>query len=88
MAATQPVAPAAPAVAPSSVSPWLTLSAMSGSTTAATAAAAAAQGEEDEGMGWPPLPVLAVILATIGVAIFILVDDDDSSFGADAISPG
>lgn len=90
MAANPPAAPVTPAAAStSSVSPWLTLSAMSGSATATTAATAAAQDDEaDDGMGWPPLPVLAVILATIGVAIFILVDDDDNSFGATAISPG
>lgn len=89
MAATASNVPASPSVTPSStqVSPWLALSAMSGSATAATAAAAA-QGEPEEGAGWPPLPVLAVILATIGVAIYFAIDDPDNSFGATAISPG
>ena len=90
IAASAPAIPTTPAATSAPASPWLTLSAMSGSAAAATAATAAAQGdvEDEAGMGWPPLPVLAVILATIGVAIFFLVDDEDSSFGATAISPG
>ncbi len=78
--AAAPVAPAtpAPAVAASAtVSPWVALSAMSGSSTAASAALAAQDEYVTEDPGFPPLPVLAVILATIGVGIWILVDEDD-----------
>jgi hypothetical protein len=70
-------APAAAAPAPAAVSPWVALSAMSGSSTAASAALAAQDEYVAEGAGFPPLPVLAVILATIGVGIWIAVDDDD-----------
>jgi hypothetical protein len=63
------------------VSPWLTLSAM---TTSSSAATTAALRHEEGHAGFPPLPVLAVILATIAVAIWILVDDDDGRLG---ISP-
>lgn len=45
-------------------------------------------GERGEGAGWPPLPALAIILVTLGVIIYFAVDDEDSSFGATAISPG
>lgn len=69
----------ATAVAPPASNPWITLSAMTSSSTAASSAAA--QGYEEEGVGFPPLPVLAVILATIGVAIYILVADDDDDDG-------
>jgi hypothetical protein len=62
---------APPAAAP--VNPWLALSAMTTSSSAATVAAA--QGDDD-GRGVPILP-LAVILATIGVAVYILVKDDE-----------
>jgi ABC-type transport system substrate-binding protein len=68
---------AATATSPTAVNPWVALSAMSGSSTAAAAAVAAQDEYVAEGPGFPPLPVLAVILATIGVGIWILVDDDD-----------
>jgi len=70
-------APAVTAASPAPISPWVALSAMSGSSTAAAAAVAAQDEYVAEGPGFPPLPVLAVILATIGVGIWILVDDDD-----------
>ena len=69
---------AAAAATPQSVQPWLTLSAMSSSSSASTAAAAATaaqDGDYDQGMGFPPLLPLAVILATVAVAIFLLADD-------------
>ena len=67
-------APAATTAASPAANPWLTLSAM---TSSSASASAAAQGDYDDRPGFPPLPVLAVILATIGVAIYILVADDD-----------
>ena len=77
-AAIVPVSTTAPA------SPWLTLSAMTGSSSAATAAALR---HEEGHAGFPPLPVLAVILATIAVAIWILVKDDDGTLDIDAGTP-
>jgi hypothetical protein len=46
-------------------------------TAAASASAAAAQDDGDGGFWSPAWPALAVILATLAVAIWILVDDDD-----------
>jgi hypothetical protein len=75
--------PAAPASvhdnAPVSLAanPWLTLSAMTGSSSS-VAIAVAAQEEGRPGT-WPPLASLTAILATIGTAIYILLDDDDSN---------
>jgi hypothetical protein len=66
---------ATPAPSPASHSDqWLMLSAMTTSS-ATTSKAAAAQGES--GMGFPPWPVLGVILATLATAVFILASDDD-----------
>lgn len=82
---------ATPAVAPQSATtpanPWLTLSAMTTSSSAASAAAAA---QGDPGPGFPPIAPLAVILATIALAVYILVkDDDDNGFRFfESISPG
>ena len=67
--------PAAPPVAAAPTNPWLTLSAMTTSSSAATSATAA-QGY-DGGSGFPPAVPLAVILATIAMAIYILTRDDD-----------
>ncbi len=66
--------PAATTAAPTNS--WLTLSAMTTSSSAASSAAAA-QYANDGRPGFPPWPVLAVILATIGLAIYILAKDDD-----------
>ena len=75
IASTQPApsvvtqqAAAAPAA-----NPWLTLSAMTTTSGAANAAAL----QDDDGIGFPPLVPLAIILATIALAIWILLDDDD-----------
>jgi len=72
-AAPAPVALSQTAAA-TPVNPWLTLSAMTSSSSAA-ATAAAAQGDGEP--GFPPIAPLVVILATIAVAIYILVKDDD-----------
>lgn len=74
--AANPGPTAAPAVSTGAAgNPWLTLSAMT-STSSSAAATAAAQGEGG-GAGFPPLVPLAIILATIAVAIWIAVDDDE-----------
>lgn len=67
----------APVAASSATSPWLTLGAM---TSSSSSAAAALQDERRRGV--PILP-LAVILATIAVAIYILVKDDDGEVDVD-----
>ena len=61
------------ATATPAANPWLTLSAMTTTSGAANAAAL----QDDDGMGFPPLVPLAIILATIALAIWILLDDDD-----------
>lgn len=69
---------ASPATGAASVSPWLALSAMSASSTASAASLAAAQDyDDDERSGLPPLAVLAVILGTLALGIYILIKDDD-----------
>lgn len=82
---------ASPAPA-STASAWSTLSAI-GSATSSSASLAAVQGDmdyrdDDRGI---PLPVIAVIGATLGLFIWILVHDDDDSdldeFIRDPISP-
>ena len=81
--AAAPVAPppAAPA-ATAPASPWVTLSAM---TTSSASASNTAIRHTDEHAGFPPVAALVVILATIGVAIWILLaDDEDDDLG---ISP-
>ena len=55
-------------------SQWLALSALTTSSSAATTTAAADEG--DERAGFPPIAPLAVILATIAAAIYILLKDD------------
>ena len=70
---------ASAAATPQSVQPWLTMSAMSSSSSASTAAAAATaaqDGDYDRGFSAPPILPLAVILATLAVAIYLLVDDN------------
>ena len=61
--------------AAASTNPWLTLSAMTGSSSSASAAAAAAaQGEA--GPDFPPIAPLVVILGTIALGVWILLKDD------------
>lgn len=72
-ASTPPSATPVAATAASS-NPWLTLSAMTSTSSSTAATTAAAQGEGD-GVGFPPIIPLAIILATIAVAIWIAVDD-------------
>lgn len=76
------------ASAPSASANWAMLSAMS-SASSSSAALAAAQGDyayrDNRGI---PLPVIAVLAATIGLAIWILVHDDDGDLDiSDALSP-
>lgn len=79
--AAQPIG-AAQSAAP--VSPWLTLSAMTSTSSEATAAAAAQQ-ENVEGA--PPTSSLSVIMSTIALAIWILLEDHDGDFDLEPISP-
>lgn len=66
------------------INPWLALSAMTTSSSAASAAAAA---QGDGGPGSPPIASLAVILATIATAIYILIKDDHGHFHFVPLSP-
>jgi hypothetical protein len=72
---------ASAASAPQAVDPWLALSAMSSSSSASTAvsttAAAQSDAAYDRGFSAPPWPALAVIAATLALAIYLLVDDED-----------
>jgi hypothetical protein len=70
--------PASTAPSASSANSWIALSAMSGSATSAAAATTAAQGEASARPGFPPLPVLAVLMATLGLAIYIAVKNEHS----------
>lgn len=81
--AAAPVPAPAPVARTAAASPWVTLGAMNSSSAATAASTAAAQDYRDDGMGFPPLVVLAIILATLAVGIWIIVDDDDK----DPISP-
>ncbi|HET9337047.1 MAG TPA: hypothetical protein VFO12_11655 [Sphingomicrobium sp.] len=49
-------------------------------TSTSSSASAAALRHEEGHAGWPPVVPLAIILATIAVAIWIAVDDDDGDF--------
>jgi len=76
-AASAMPAPKIPALAPApTANPWLALSAMTYSTNATAAAALSAESQR-ETAGQPPALPLAVVLATIATAIYILLDDDD-----------
>ena len=76
--ATAPAPAAKPSAATTApADPWLTLSAMTSTSSSATAAALR---HEEGHAGWPPVVPLAIILATIAVAIWIAVDDDDGDF--------
>ena len=78
-------APTPVSVAPAPASePWLILSAMTASSTEAVTAAAA-QEERGKANG-PPLGSLAVILSTIGTAIYILLKNDGSDGDRDGNS--
>ena len=93
MSVTTGAIAAAPTPAPvanaASVNPWVALGAMSSSSAATAATAAAAQDNyRDDGMGFPPIPVLIIILATLGVGIWILTKDDDhDGLDIEPISP-
>jgi hypothetical protein len=67
-------APAVPATSATATSPWVTLSALSANSSAATTAVAL---QDDDGPGFPPIAPLVVILATIALAVYIAVKDDN-----------
>lgn len=77
MAAATVQAASAPVATSQTTSPWLALGAMTSNASTAASAAAAAQGEPRAGPGFPPIPALIVILATIGVAVWIATKDND-----------
>ena len=86
--AASPVRSSVSAPAATAAGSWGTLSVMSGS----SAASAALQSNYDDdrgGFGSPSLLSLAVILATIALAIYIITknDDDDLDFNNTPISP-
>jgi hypothetical protein len=65
---------------PNTVDPWLALSAMStGGSSAMAASSAAVQSSDryERGFSAPPWPALAVIAATLALAIYLLIDEDD-----------
>lgn len=73
----------APVTMAHDANPWLTLSAMT--TSSSSASAAAAPGEAGSEIGFPPAAPLTAILATIATAIYILLDDDRGNL--EPISP-
>lgn len=77
--ATAPPPPSAPAAATASATnPWLTLGAM---TSTSSSTAATALRHEEGHMGFPPIVPLAIILLTIGVGIWIILADDEDDDG-------
>lgn len=70
-------------------SPWMSLSLLSTSSSAGAATSAAAAQGEDSNFTHPPIAPLLVILATLGVMIYIALKDDDSDhrFGSPPVSP-
>ncbi len=74
--ATSPPPPTAPAT--SSANPWLTLGAM---TSTSSSTAATALRHEEGHAGFPPIVPLAIILLTIGVGIWIILADDEDEDG-------
>ncbi len=84
--AASPVAPrtAAPTASATPTNPWLTLSAM---TSTSSSAANSAALQDDEGPGFPPIAPLIVILGTIALGVYILTKDDDDDPLGFPISP-
>ena len=79
---------AASAAAPKAVDPWLALSAMStSSATVASAAAVQSDAAHESNFRSPPWASLAVIAATLALAIYILIDDEDDDGVETPISP-
>jgi hypothetical protein len=76
--ATAPPPPSASAAATSGANPWLTLGAM---TSTSSSTAATALRHEEGHAGFPPIVPLAIILLTIGVGIWIILADDEDEDG-------
>ena len=81
--AASPAAPAAPAVSATATSPWVALSAMTSSSSSAATAVAA---QDDEGSGFPIVPLIVVGL-TLALAVYILTKDDDDDPLGFPVSP-
>ena len=88
-ASNAPIASPAPTAAGS----WSTLAVMTGSSAATTAVAQRDDCDDRDdrdrcgGFWHPPFPALAVILATIATAIYILLKDDNNGLDTNPISP-
>lgn len=89
-ASNAPIASPAPTAAGS----WSTLAVMTGSSAATTAVAQRDDCDDHDdrddrcgGFWHPPFLSLAVILATIATAIYILLKDDDNDLDTNPISP-
>ena len=70
--AASPAAPAAPVASAAATSPWVALSAM----TSSSSSAAAAVAQDDDGSGFPIVPLIVVGL-TLALAVYILTKDGD-----------
>ena len=91
VAVPAPIAPAATPVsearAPAGqINPWLTLSAMTASTSSVSAIGAA-QGEA-AAVGWPNIAPLSVVLGSIATSIYILLDEDKDNGNGSAMVQG
>ena len=75
------IAASAPQAAPSAANAWTTLSVMSTGASSANIAAAEDDMRNDGGVSGIPLPVIGVLLLTLGVAIWIVTRDDKGNLG-------
>ncbi len=85
IASPRPVSAAVSAPSPqSATNAWSTLSVMSSASSSTAALQDDYAYRDDRGI---PLPVIAVLLATLGVFIWILVQDDDDGFTIRPVPP-